>query len=249
MSDMQLVHDFVALSSAVRTFGALHAAVDSATRELGFRHFALVEHCDSSRSGRPAIFLHTYPEAWVANAIKAQRYSSDPIHVASYRTSTGFVWGDVANLITLSSEHKKVLREATSNGIGEGYTVPAHLPGEANGTCSFAQPSGKPLCRSSLPAAQLIGTYAFEAARRIAKCNTKGSPKADVRLTNRHLDCIVLVAKGKSDWEIAKILGIKEDTVSEHLNEARRRYDVERRIQLVTHALYDGYLTLSDALH
>jgi DNA-binding CsgD family transcriptional regulator len=59
---------------------------------------------------------------------------------------------------------------------------------------------------------------------------------------------VVLVAKGKSDWEIGQLLGLKEDTVTEHIEEARRRYDVKRRVQLVVRAVHDGLLALNDVI-
>jgi LuxR family quorum-sensing system transcriptional regulator CciR len=63
------------------------------------------------------------------------------------------------------------------------------------------------------------------------------------------LECVVLIARGKTDWEIAKILGLSEETVADHVNEARRRYEVSRRAELGIHALYNGDLTFNDIIH
>jgi LuxR family quorum-sensing system transcriptional regulator CciR len=51
---------------------------------------------------------------------------------------------------------------------------------------------------------------------------------------------VIWTARGKSDWEIARILGISEDTVGEHLRNARERYGVGKRTVLAIHALFDG---------
>ena len=69
------------------------------------------------------------------------------------------------------------------------------------------------------------------------------------RLSQRQLECIVLVARGKSDWEIGKILGISEETVKWHLKDARARYDVSKRVQLVTRTLFDGQVALTELLN
>ena len=45
---------------------------------------------------------------------------------------------------------------------------------------------------------------------------------------------------------IAPLLGITEVTVTAHLNEARRRYGVKRRVELVLQVLYRGALHFSD---
>jgi LuxR family quorum-sensing system transcriptional regulator CciR len=69
---------------------------------------------------------------------------------------------------------------------------------------------------------------------------------ATAHLTHRQLECIVLVARGKSDWEISKILGLSEHTVKDYIKEARERYDVPTRIQVVMRALYDGAIPFSE---
>lgn len=68
-----------------------------------------------------------------------------------------------------------------------------------------------------------------------------------VTLSPRQIDCVALVAQGKSDWEISQILGLGRDTVHEYVEGARRRYDVRRRTQLVLRAVRDGHLRI-DAL-
>ena len=93
----------------------------------------------------------------------------------------------------------------------------------------------------------MIGCYAFEAARRYVRAIAKSEPSR--RLTQRQLDCVMLVARGKTDWEIAKILGVREDTVTEYIDGARERLDAARRTDLVVRALYDGQITFADVLH
>jgi LuxR family quorum-sensing system transcriptional regulator CciR len=55
-------------------------------------------------------------------------------------------------------------------------------------------------------------------------------------------------ARGKSDWEISRILGISQDTVIEHLRHARERYGVGKRTPLAIHALFDGTIGFLDVL-
>ena len=65
-------------------------------------------------------------------------------------------------------------------------------------------------------------------------------------LTDRQRDCVLWVARGKSDWEISLILGIREETVARHIKQACERYGVNKRTYLVILALFDGTLTFSD---
>jgi LuxR family quorum sensing-dependent transcriptional regulator len=55
----------------------------------------------------------------------------------------------------------------------------------------------------------------------------------EVRLTDRERDSLAWVAEGKSDWEIAMILGLAESTVRFHVDNARRKLGAVNRTQAV----------------
>lgn len=134
-------------------------------------------------------------------------------------------------------------------GLAEGFTVPVHVPGEYQGTCNFGARSLDKLAPDALPRAQLVGAFAFEAARRIVRARRRVGRRGDIpALTARQLDCVTLVAIGKTDWEIGRILGISESTAHEHIEAARKRYGVAKRTQLVIRALFDGQISFSDVL-
>ena len=54
-----------------------------------------------------------------------------------------------------------------------------------------------------------------------------------VHLTDRERDSLAWVAEGKSDWEIAVILGLAESTVRFHVDNARRKLGAVNRTQAV----------------
>ena len=233
-----------------KTTQDLELLIEQVSFELGFNHYALIHHVDHRISAGPnSIRLENYPTSWVEKFLEEKLYSWDPIHMASYATNLAFAWSDVPDMIELNKKHKHVIKLATRAGLGDGITVPANLPGEANGSCSFAVSTGKALPRQHINAVQLIGSLAFNAAREIAKkSDSSASSYEPVRLSPRQLDCLVLAGRGKSDWEIATILGIAEDTVTQHLGAARDRYGVARRVQLVVRAVHDGKIALTDLL-
>ena len=105
------------------------------TARMGFTHFALVHHVNVQTPGGSAIRLVDYPSDWVEIFEERKLYASDPIHRASQRTAAGFEWRDVERLITLTERDRAVLAAAQAVGVGEGFTIPAHIPGEVNGSC------------------------------------------------------------------------------------------------------------------
>src|SRR3546814_18497918 len=62
-------------------------------------------------------------------------------------------------------------------------------------------------------------------------------------------DCVILVAQGKTDWEIGKIFGLKKDSVTKVIDAARMRYDVANRTELVVAALFDGQVSFNEVRH
>jgi LuxR family quorum-sensing system transcriptional regulator CciR len=238
---------FVRDVSEVETEAELAELMAEISRELGFAYFALTHHVDVRRAPGPAIRLANYPADWVDYFDDHQLGPSDPVHRASQLTSVGFSWSKLTSLIELTPRDHQILDLATRRGIGDGFTIPAHVPGESNGSCSFAAEAGRTLSEEHLPLAQLAGAFAFEAARRIWQLRHSGLLPPP-QLTDRQRDCVVWTARGKSDWEIARILGLSHETVTEYLKRARERYGVGKRTQLVVQALFDGTISFTDVL-
>jgi LuxR family quorum-sensing system transcriptional regulator CciR len=225
----------------------LAEALTDVTRELGFTYFALTHHVDIRRARQPAIRLHNYPGDWVEYYDSNSLGVSDPVHRASHVTSVGFAWSEIPQMVPLTPRDHEILIRGQAKGIGDGFTVPAHVPGESNGSCSFANPKGTALSGDDLPLAQLVGAFAFEAARRLWRMRAPaGEPLP--KLTDRQRECILWVARGKSDWEISRILGIRHDTVVRHLKQARERFGVGKRTMLAVQALFDGSISFTDVL-
>jgi LuxR family quorum-sensing system transcriptional regulator CciR len=213
---------------------------------LGFQYFAITHHVDIVRASSSAIRLHNYPARWAdyydANALGV----SDPVHRASHMTGAGFRWSRMTAMIPLTAADRRHLDLGRAQGIGDGFTVPANIPGEALGSVTFANQTGRPIDEPMLPLAQLAGTFAFEAARRLWSIRKINQEEEAPVLTDRQRDCILWAARGKGDWEIARILGVSEETVARHIKQACARYGVSKRTSLAIRALFDGTLTFID---
>ena len=243
--DWATIEAFIRLIGAVTNQDDLADAMGLIAADLGFQYFALAHHVDLTLAGATAIRLHNYPARWAdyyeANGLGV----SDPVHRASHKTSIGFRWSRIPQMVPLTPRDWQMLDRGRAEGIGDGFTVPANVPGEAFGSCSFANDENRPIDESKLPLAQLAGDFAFEAARQL--WHVRDMPGTETpRLTDRQRDCVRWLARGKSDGEISDILNISEDTVTKHLKLARERYGVERRTSLAVRALFDGTLSFAD---
>lgn len=257
MSQLSDINRFIELSRAAKSPAELDRLILDITREMGFDHYALIHHVDLKAYEKDLqhidrgelVALWNYPETWVEVYHERNIVANDPVLIASQRTNVGFVWEDMGNLIRITPLHRAITEDTRRAGLAQGFTVPAHIPGEANGSCNFAVRTGRPLPRHNLAMAQLVGSFAFQAARTMVEnARRQPPPIPNKRLGDRQLECIALMARGKTDWEIGQILGISELTVRRHLTLAKEHYDVASRVQVVMRVMFEGKIALSDVL-
>jgi LuxR family quorum-sensing system transcriptional regulator CciR len=220
----------------------LFAALSKAAERMGFDHFALAyDRRGDADTG--SLLVHNYPDAWASVYIGFDLSANDPIRRAGERSLTGFQWCDVDQFIPLSRGDRQLLMVARENGIGDGFTVPRHLPGEATGSCTFVvNPKGN-VPTDMLHSAEILGAVALARARQLV--GTLPFRQRAV-LTNRQRECVLWSARGKTAGETAGILGISTETVVRHLKIARDRYAVHSGQLLILCALFDGLIGFSD---
>lgn len=221
----------------------IEAGLGEAARQFEFDHFALIQRLSARNSSGP-IHLTDYPPDWIELILKNDFYMHDPVLAASARTVAAFTWCDLPNLVPMTPRRKRFMESARLKGLGQGYTVPIHVPGEATGLCSFVVAHNRELPTNALPAMQYVACFAFDAARRLAGKISTAPP----RLTQRQLECVVLAARGKSTWVVGELLGLSQQTVHKYLENAKRRYGVSSRTELIVRALHDGLLSFNDVI-
>ena len=245
MPASRLIDQFEAKASLCACDQELRLLLDEVSRELGFHFFALLHHVSLRSSSAGLIRIDNYPPGWEEELLAKGFAEDDPVHLASGRTNIGFAWSDLGVLVPLSSRHREILRRSRRFGLGEGFTVPAHVPGEPGGSCSFAVRRGLDLPAQRLLCAEVVGAHAFRAARRLHNYPAAG---LHPHLSRRERECLHLLAAGKTDWEIARILGISPETAHQYVKRARAAYDVVSRTQLVVHGLRDAWISFDDAI-
>jgi LuxR family quorum-sensing system transcriptional regulator CciR len=252
MSSFDEIQSFVGEANRVADISSLRGLLEDTVKSLGFDYFALLHHVDLSRRSQDYVRLVQYPQAWKEQSLTQHYYSDDPILAVSQKSVTPFLWRDVPRLMALTQRQEEILNSAHLAGMGEGVTVPINIPGEFSGSCSFCMRTGRQIPLASLPMAQYLGCFAFQAARRLIEVSTTAKPaieEAQQRLSPRQLDCVILAGRGKSDRDVGQLLGISGQTVHQHMEEAKRRYHVATRQQLIVRALFDSQITFADLIN
>lgn len=236
---------FADAAESCRDLGELRALLGDVTLELGFHHYALLDHASLATPDPKLVRIDNYPDDWVREIEHAGLAAYDPVHLASRRANMGFGWCELGNLIRLDRRHKRILARSRHHGLGGGFTVPANVPGEPSASCSFAVRVGKDVPVARLHCAGLVGAHALRTARRL---RPRPPPPPRPHLSRRELQCLRFVALGKSDWEIARILGLSEETARQYVKRARAAYDVASRTQLAVHGLRDAWISFEEAI-
>jgi LuxR family quorum-sensing system transcriptional regulator CciR len=227
-----------------RRGGDIAKLLEEACRALGIAYFALIHHGDLHDHPPGSLALVNYPSRWRDHYIAHELFRIDPVLKACRRMLIGFDWSRLDQLITMTPRQRAMFHTCRKHGLGRGFTVPIHLPGEREASCSFAVERGAPFPAETMLATQLLGQLAFEAARPLADRGTALSPP----LSPRQREVVRLMAGGLPDRGIAREMNLSEETVTKYANAARRRYGLARRTQLVAAALHHGEIGFSDVI-
>ena len=229
----------------VRTDTELDQSLALVSRRLGFDHFALSLELRSGSCEAPGLLLHDYPDEWAKVYLGFDLAGQDPVRRACDKSFIGFAWGTMEELIPLTRGDRQMLAVGRECGIGDGYTVPRHLPGLARGTCTFAVCPDRKLPQCRLAVAEIVGTLALTCALGLDASRREDTVPI---LSDRQRECVLWVARGKTASETATILGIGTETVIQHLKAARERYQVHCKQSLIVAALFDGLIGFSDII-
>jgi LuxR family quorum-sensing system transcriptional regulator CciR len=244
---LAVVQDFVTTAAKVTSMADLSALIERAVHHLGFDYFAIVHHVVFGRPEDEHVRLTNYPLEWVG-FVREMPKLTDPVVRAAERMASGFKWDQLESLLNMTAAEAEYMREAARHGICQGYTVPNHVPGETFGSCSFSVRDCRPFPEASTSAAQALGSFAFEAARKLLKQRPGQIYLQPAPLSDRQRECLLFVARGKSDSVIADLLAIRPKTVNEHIEAAKRRYSVATRSQLLVRALFRSEICFSEVI-
>lgn len=214
--------------------------IEDVAHELGFELMAVI-HLASLIGRAPRLIRYeNYPPGWDRRLIGRGDRIVDPILSIARRRLSPLKWPDDLNGVRLTAHQRAILTEANRIGIRQGITIPANVPGEPEGSISFATARTRTIGKERLLIADAVGRISFDAARRLAGFSPQSNLVPDI--SDRERECIYWIAHGKTDQDVADILGIGLETVRTYVKKAFRRIGVITRGQLVYEAVRLGLI-------
>jgi DNA-binding CsgD family transcriptional regulator len=230
---MQLVFEtFITRLSGCKDEHDFCETMIKTARAFEIDRFAYIS-CTVDHSTVPRI-ISNYPSAWATYYREQAYHRIDPVVRFMQSESKPFLWPTEAVLAKTSEPGKSVLQKAAKFGIGRGMTIPIHDRFGQRAAVTFATDEADEqftrTASSYQQALQLIATcFHINVRNRLS-----GSTRVDnVSLTKRELECLQWAARGKSARDTADILGIKRRTVSFHLDNVRRKFEVRTVAQAI----------------
>lgn len=257
MGLVRLAQEFVDQLRRARDIREVEEVIAAASRMLGFRHYAMIDHDDHRDLGPGRVFLQNYPQGYSEAYVAGRFHRIDPVVQTCHILGCSFAWADIGEHLKLTPKHRDFLERGAREGVGHGVTVPANVFGERSGSCNFSGPVDPERVRSLLWIVQSIGAFGYQAARRIGGlgCGGRGAggcspgsaggalpPRAvrTIHLSPRERQCVILGGQGKSTKEIARDTGLLPSTIKFYLARIYRKYGVENRTQAAIAAALDG---------
>lgn len=169
--------------------------------------------------------------------LKEQRRSRmailhDPIAICALRSKRPFTWAEAR--AHASQMGRQVVDMVHDYGITDGMMFPMHALQSISGGVSLGGSRKTDLTPTQVLELEIVCQTAY------FRLETLLGPfpyQKLAELTPRETECVQFAAAGKSNWEIATILGIEEDTVKKTLRRAGDRLEAGNRAHIVATAI------------
>jgi LuxR family transcriptional regulator/LuxR family quorum-sensing system transcriptional regulator CciR len=169
---------------------------------------------------------HGFPEKFIETYLEDEMHLIDPFpaHVARHKSTLRM--SDIVQQTKLSRAETAYIKRVREMGVTDGFIIPTF--GMELRMAKFAL--GQVTDPSVLEKADLVEITATlqSAHRHLDELARQGKPIRP-RLPRREVEILHWIAKGKTNPEIAIILGIAESTVATHIKRLFDKLDVNDR--------------------
>lgn len=181
-----------------------------------------------------------FPEGAVQRYIREKLFLIDPVPAYAQKTVRPFRWATISKLTKLRPEQKSLMAEFVNAGLIDGYAFQAFGPGGRNGVFGLGfRQAGR---RFEPEALRQIHGVCQAAHLRICELIENNLPKA-VRLSRRESEVLEWVARGKSNIDIATIMGVSAHTVDAYLRRIFMKLGTTDRVTAAIRGVRSGIIT------
>lgn len=212
----------------------------STIKEFGFSAAACGAWAGVGRNRQSRFFFVTWPADWLEFYEKNQLAQHDPLLAEARHRISAFWFSEVLPAVKLTAKQKELLDAAAAYGYGDVFAVPIHGPGSMQGVVSLAAPENLHLSAADRAVLEAMSRTVWERCRTSEGFGVSTPERA--HLSPRGIECLQWAAAGKSDADIAALVGISGPTAHFHIEEVKKRLGVKTRVEAVAVAVLRGLI-------
>lgn len=183
-------------------------------------------------------YFNSWPADWLELYERERFFAVDPIVGEVRRAMAPFAWSELRPAFAGNATFARIGGLIDAHGWREVFAVPIHGPAGYEGMVSMAAKADVALDAGDRALIELMSLAIHRRCRLTPGFGTGLPVRAS--LTPRQLECLKWAAGGKTDGEIAAVLGLSESTVHFHIEVAKKRLRVRSRVQAVALLVLDG---------
>lgn len=239
-----VIDEFIAATRPVRTKARLYELLIEAVGGLGFDrvNFSIAYDPELAEVHWGFGLISTYPLDWQGHYIDRDYIRIDPVLRRASGVSPPFWWRDLSRQERLTSQQRAFLREGEAAGLYNGLGIPFRGPAVQKAGIALATSYRKLTDPVDFDIAVAICNHFYQAYKRI--CGVHLRLPSMARLSQREAEILVRAAHGRTDAEIAIVLGIRPTTVHYHWRSIFNKLGATTRAQAVGSAVRDGIIEI-----
>ncbi|MGE0152310.1 MAG: LuxR C-terminal-related transcriptional regulator [Reyranellaceae bacterium] len=186
-------------------------------------------------------YFNNRPQDWRQPYEIKRLFDVDPFPLeAGTRRTTFLLTEEERRFRSFSQEANDLVDAALAYGWREVMGIPIHGPGDYVGLVTMSSKEHLSLSAADRAVIQAMANAIHERCHKTIGFGRRTKPMAT--LTARELECMRWVAAGKSDAEIASIVGISFSTAHFHVEKVKKKLETKSRTEAVALLLLDGLL-------
>lgn len=226
---LEAIRSLQAAPSPEATLQVLSAFVE----RYGFERISLGQLVNPANVAlKDILYISDWPEELKAQRRLQMASLHDPVVLCALKSKRPFTWAQARASAPRAGQ--RVVDMVHDYGITDGMMFPMHALHSVTGGVSLGGSSKTELCLTEVSELEIVCQTAYYHLE--AMLGPFPYQKL-AELTRRETECVQFAAAGKSNWEIARILGIQEDTVKKTLGRAGTKLDAVNRAHMVALAI------------
>jgi DNA-binding CsgD family transcriptional regulator len=224
------------------TASAAASAADflSTIRRMGFAAGACGAWVGVGPNRKHRFFFVNWPQDWIDFYEKNAFVGHDVLPIEARRRVAPFWYSELASRIKFTTKQLELHDAASAYGWRDAFAVPIHGPGSLQGLVTLATRETLTLNRADCAVLETMARAVWEHCRAAESFGTFDSDQ--MPLSSREIECLQWAAAGKSDADIALLVGIKPATAHFHIERVKRRLGVNTRVEAVAVGVLHGVI-------